>query len=83
MDRNIEKPQCVICNKVLNPEKMKPGKLKEHFEKVHKEFAGKDINFFKRKESVLKSSRMDSTGNMQKANESCLKLHFKFLIALL
>ncbi|XP_039750840.1 SCAN domain-containing protein 3-like [Pararge aegeria] len=77
VDRNIEKPQCVLCNKVLNPESMKPSKLKEHFEKVHKEFVGKDLQFFKRKESVLKSSRMDSTGNMQKANESCLEASFQ------
>ncbi|CAH2208011.1 jg8750, partial [Pararge aegeria aegeria] len=27
VDRNMEKPQCVLCNKVLNPESMKPSKL--------------------------------------------------------
>ena len=71
--RNIEKPQCVLCNKVLNTESMKPSKLKDHFERVHKEFAGKDMDFFKRKESILKSLGLDSTGNMQKGNESCLQ----------
>lgn len=77
VSRNIEKPQCVLCNKVLNPESMKPSKLKEHFEKIHKEFAGKDIDFFKRKESVLKASRLDSTGSVQKANESCLEASYQ------
>ncbi|CAH1989318.1 unnamed protein product [Acanthoscelides obtectus] len=77
VDKNIEKPQCVLCNKVLNPESMKPSKLKEHFAKVHKEFADKNIDFFKKKERILKSSRMDSTGNIQKANESCLQASYK------
>lgn len=77
VDKNIEKPQCVLCNKVLNPESMKPSKLKEHFAKVHKEFADKNIDFFKKKEKILKSSRMDSTGNIQKANESCLQASYK------
>jgi len=77
LDRNVEKPQCVLCNKVLNTESMKPSKLKEHFERVHKEFADKDIDFFKRKESFLKSMRFDSTGNMQKANESYLQASYQ------
>ncbi|GBP24507.1 SCAN domain-containing protein 3 [Eumeta japonica] len=50
VDKNVEKPQCVLCNKVLNPESMKPSKLKEHFAKIHKEFADKNIDFFKKKE---------------------------------
>ena len=31
----IEKPQCVICLKVLSAESMKPFQLKRHFEKEH------------------------------------------------
>ena len=45
-DQSIEKPQCVICGKVLAHESMKPSKLKDHLEKVHSEHTGKDIDFF-------------------------------------
>ena len=31
----IEKPQCVICLKVLSAESMKPFQLRRHFEKEH------------------------------------------------
>ncbi|GBP62959.1 Zinc finger BED domain-containing protein 5 [Eumeta japonica] len=77
VDRNVEKPQCVLCSKVLSTESLKPSKLKEHLEKIHKEFVAKDIHFFKTKEHALKASRMDSSGNVQKANESCLQASYK------
>jgi len=54
--KNIDKLQCVLCNKVLTTESMKASKLKGHFERSHSQFVGKDIAFFKRKETVLKSS---------------------------
>ena len=36
---------------------MKPAKLTRHFETKHKDFAGKHVDFFKRKETELKSSK--------------------------
>ena len=50
IDKSVEKPQCVICLKVLSAESMKPSKLREHLEKYHTELMGKDIEFFERKE---------------------------------
>ena len=31
MEGNVEKPQCVLCNKVLTTESLKPSKLKGAF----------------------------------------------------
>lgn len=56
---------------------MKPGKFKDRFEKMHKEFVSKGIEFVKRKECILKSSRLDSTSNLQKANVSCLEASYR------
>ncbi|XP_025202808.1 zinc finger BED domain-containing protein 5-like, partial [Melanaphis sacchari] len=38
VDKSVEKPQCVLCNKLLTAESMKPSKLKEHFERSHSQF---------------------------------------------
>lgn len=69
VDKAVEKPQCVLCSKVLTAESMKPSKLKEHFERSHAGFIGKDIEFFKRKAGALKKSRMDSSGSISESTE--------------
>lgn len=53
----IQLPQCVICAEVLSNEAMKPAKLTRHFETKHKDFAGKHVDVFKRKEAELKTSK--------------------------
>ncbi|XP_025420883.1 zinc finger BED domain-containing protein 5-like [Sipha flava] len=76
VDKSVEKPQCVLCNKVLTTESMKPSKLKEHFERSHSQFAEKDIAFFKRKEYALKNARMDSSGYFFKSTEAGLEASY-------
>ena len=31
----MENPQCVLCNKVLSNDYMRPAKLKQHLDNVH------------------------------------------------
>ena len=81
IDKSVEKPQCVICLKVLSAESMKPSKLREHFEKCHTELMGKDVEFFERKERHLKSSKLDSSGQLSQQKESIL--YASYSIALL
>ncbi|XP_065658217.1 zinc finger BED domain-containing protein 5-like [Hydra vulgaris] len=57
----IERPQCVLCLKVLAAELMKPSKLKNHLLTRHAEHAGKDVLFFERKRNGLKRQRLDSS----------------------
>ena len=58
----IEKPQCVLCLKVLSAESMKPFQLKRHFEKEHPTYSDRDISFFERQSQSAKKSRLDTTG---------------------
>lgn len=49
-----EKPQCVICNKVLSHDSMKPTILKQHLENVDTQRKGKNKSFFGRNMNMLK-----------------------------
>ena len=59
LTEGIEKPQCVICLKVLSAESMKPFQL---FEKEHPTYKDRDVSFFQRKSDSAKKSRLDTTG---------------------
>ena len=72
----IEKPQCVLCMKVLSPESMKPSKLKRHLETKHTDCKDKDLLFFERKANCVKRSRMDSSGVFQQRNRASVEAAF-------
>ena len=76
VDQGIEKPQCVLCMKVLSPESMKPSKLKRHSETKHIDCKDKDLSFFERKANCVKRSRMDSSGVFQQRNRAAVKATF-------
>uniref|UniRef100_A0A5S6Q3M5 DUF4371 domain-containing protein n=1 Tax=Trichuris muris TaxID=70415 RepID=A0A5S6Q3M5_TRIMR len=53
--RNRLLPMCVICERVLSNESMKPSRLKEHLAKVHPEKRGKDLAYFRElRDKILK-----------------------------
>ena len=45
---DYEKPLCLICNKLLTTESMKPSKLKRHFESKYNLCANKPQKYFER-----------------------------------
>lgn len=51
-----EKPQCVLCFKVLGNDSMRPSKLKHHLQTIHPHYAEKDPDFFRRSSSVVEAS---------------------------
>ncbi|XP_068243748.1 SCAN domain-containing protein 3-like [Palaemon carinicauda] len=57
----IEKPQCVLCFKVLGNDSMRPSKLKHHLLTIHPQYAEKDPDFFRCHESSLEQQKMDAT----------------------
>ena len=57
-----EKPECVICLKVLSAEFMKPFQLKRHFEKKHPTYKDRDVSFFEEKADSVKKSSLDTNG---------------------
>ena len=60
IENSTEKPQCVICFKVLTQERMKPNKFKQHFKSCHGELVEKSIDYFRRKAEHLKNCHLDS-----------------------
>ncbi|XP_059375528.1 zinc finger BED domain-containing protein 5-like [Carassius carassius] len=44
-----ERPQCVVCLKILACDSLKPNKLKPHLETTHPEHKDKPVEFFRKK----------------------------------
>ena len=63
-----EKPQCVLCCKVLASSALKPSKLERHLVTHHPDFQNKNADFFKLRADSLVRSRFDSTGYQWKEN---------------
>ena len=72
----IEKPQCVICLKVLSAESMKPFQLKIHLEKEHANHTDKDTSFFQRKADNVKRSKIDATGDLYGSSKSTVEASY-------
>ncbi|XP_064485888.1 SCAN domain-containing protein 3-like [Ornithodoros turicata] len=68
-----QRPQCVVCNKVLSNDSMRPTKLKEHLHSVHPQHSDKEKCFFQRHENVLKKVKLDSTGAFQVAGHNVME----------
>ena len=73
----VEKPQCVICQKVLSADCMRPNKLKAHLENVHPTYQGKDNSFFHGLERTVKGARLDNTGLFQIQNQYALTASYE------
>ena len=69
-------PQCVICQKTLANESMKPGKLREHLVKVHPDLVSKDVDFFRAKESKVKKARLDQGSKFVFQNSSVVEASY-------
>ena len=76
-ENSVEKPQCVVCSKVLAQESMKPSKLKQHLESRHGELVGKSADYFRRKSELLKNCRLDSGGMWAKRNKAVLEASYR------
>jgi hypothetical protein len=57
-----DRPQCVICMKVLVNESLKPSKLAEHLSKCHPEHSQKGVVYFQQKAKNLKGMQLGTTG---------------------
>ena len=62
-DHGAEKPQCVLCYKVLSNASLKKNKLKRHLETKHPQHAKKNRIFFQHRETELIRSRICSETN--------------------
>lgn len=54
-------PMCLLCNKVLSNDAMKPSKLEDHLKRCHPEKTRKELKYFQTlKEKFQKRPTMDS-----------------------
>ena len=74
---SVERPQCVVCSKVLTQENMKPSKLKQHLESRHDELVETLVDYFRRKSELLKNCRLDSAGMWAKQNKVVLEASYR------
>ena len=59
---NKERPQCVLRNKVLSNDSMRPAKLKQHLHNVHPHTKDKEKIYLERQSRALKKMRLDASG---------------------
>ena len=71
-----EKSQCVLCNKVLTNDSMKPAKLKQRLENVHPQHINKDKTYFERQRRELKSMKLDAFSNFFRKNNQLLEASY-------
>ncbi|XP_042213601.1 zinc finger BED domain-containing protein 5-like [Homarus americanus] len=76
----IEKPQCVLCFKVLGNDSMRPSKLKHHLTTIHPQFTERYPDFFKRHELSLGKQRLSESGAFQQHNLSVLEASYEVSI---
>ena len=68
---------CVLCQKSLGNDSMKPSLLTRHLERAHPEFKDKELDFFKYRESVFKKQCLDKGGMFFQQTNTSLKTSYE------
>lgn len=71
-----QKPQCLLCGKVLANGSIKPGKLKEHLTSVHPENASDSVDLFCEKARFEKVGTLPNLGFVP-TQKPCLEASYK------
>ena len=61
-DKDVVKPQCVICHEILTAESLRSSKLRLHMETKHPQHVGKDRSFFSRQKLNMKRQQLYASG---------------------
>jgi len=73
VNNGLDIPVCVLCQKTLGNDLMKPSLLTRHLEKAHPEFRDKDHDFFKHKETMFEKQRLDKSGMVSPTHQCFTK----------
>ena len=73
INNGLDIPVCVLCQKSLGNDSMKPSLLTRHLERAHPEFKDKELDFFKHRESVFKKQCLDKVGLVFPTNQCFIK----------
>ena len=70
-------PVCVLRQKSLGNDSMKPSLLTRHLERAHPEFKDKEFDFFKHRESVFKKQCLEKGGMFFQQTNASLKASYE------
>ena len=73
----MENLQCVLCNKVLSNDSIRPAKLKQHLDNVHPQSKQKDKSYFERQSKTLKMMRLDSPSEFFVRNSKIVEASYE------
>ena len=68
---------CVLFQKSLRNDSMKPSLLTRHLERAHPEYKDKKLEFFKHRESVFNKQCLDKGGMFFQQTNASLKASYK------
>ena len=68
---------CVLCQKSLGNDLMKPSLLTPHLERAHPEFKDKELDFFKHRELVFKKQCLNKDGMFFQQTNASLKAFYE------
>ena len=77
INNGLDIPECVLCQKSLGNDSMKPSLLTRHLERAHPEFKDKELDFFKHRESVFKKQCLDKGVMFFQQTNASLKVSYK------
>ena len=77
INNGLDIPVCVLCQKSLGNDLMKPSLLTQHLERAHPEFKDKEFDFFKYRESVFKKQCLDKDGMFFQQTNASLKASYE------
>ena len=80
VDAGIEKPQCVICNKIMSAESMKPNKMKPHFDAKHPNLRARMSSILRAKPMVSKKTGLILAARVEQQNMAAIEA--SYLVAL-
>ena len=77
INNGLDIPVCVLCQKSLGNDSMKPSLLTRHLERAHPEFKDKELDFFNHRESVFKKQCLDKSGMFFQQTNVSLKTSYE------
>ena len=77
INNGLDIPVCVLCQKSLGNDSMKPSLFTWHLERAHPEFKDKELDFFKHRESVFKKQCLDNGGMFFQQTNASLKASYE------
>ena len=77
INNGLDIPVCVLSEKLLGNDSMKPSLLTRHLEKAHPKFKDKKLDFFKHRESVFKKHCLDKAVMFFQQTNTSLKASYE------